>query len=348
MSASEQTIEELVASYFSGTISASEKDKLEAWIRASETNRDYYQQLKNIWEIARPPFAPEQIDTEKVTSRLMRRIQKRNAWYDSTFIHYWQQIAAVLLLPFIGATVYFYAERQNISGAYSEPAMQEITATHGTYARITLPDSSNVWLNGGSTLRYPTRFNNRIRNVDLTGEAYFEVESDVNHPFTVHTRRLTVTATGTAFNVDAYEPDSITAVTMTKGKVQIAIGEMQGFALQPGERIAYNHQLKQYRIQKTDPYKWYAWKDGRLVFRDDPLSYVLKRISQMFNVDIKLTDTTLASQLYRTTLEGESLDEILRLLKMTAPIGYKRLDREKNADNSYGKQRILIYRVKQP
>lgn len=180
----------------------------------------------------------------------------------------------------------------------------------------------------------------------MQGEGYFEVKSDKQHPFVVRTPRLTVTATGTAFNVNSYESDSIIAVTMTNGKVQIAIGKTPAFALVPGERLSYNHIQNRYRIQQTDPYKWYAWKNGCLVFRDDPLKYVFKRIGQTFNVDIQIEDVSLARHLYRATFENESLDEILRLLKMTAPIAYDCPKREKSADNSYKKQHIRVYRLK--
>lgn len=346
MSTSEHSIEQHIVSYLSGNASPEEKEKLEAWIRANEANRSYYQQLKNIWEAGRPAFVPEQIDTEKAARRVMSRIKKQVAWYESAFVRYWQRIAAILLLPLIGSTVYLYTEIQGNRLSSLPAPLQEITVPYGTHARVTLPDNSQVWLNAGSTLRYPAFFPaGSERNVDLQGEGYFEVKSDAEHPFIVHTPRLTVTATGTAFNINAYETDSVTAVTMTKGKVRIAIGKTPAFALAPGEQVAYNQVTNRYRIQQTDPYKWYAWKDGRLIFRDDPLEYVFKRIGQTFNVDIRIEDASLARHMYRATFENESLDEILRLLKMTAPIAYNRPNREKSADNSYKKQYIRVYRL---
>lgn len=346
MSASEHPIEQLAASYLSGNASPEEKEKLEAWIRANEANRRYYQQLKNIWEAGRPAFPTGQIDTEKAARRVMSRIKKRAAWYESAFVCYWQRIAAVLLLPLIGSTVYLYVETQGNRQPSLPAPLQEITVPYGTHARITLPDSSQVWLNAGSTLRYPAFFPaGSERKVDLRGEGYFEVKADAQHPFIVHTPRLTVTATGTAFNVNAYETDSVTAVTLTEGKVRIALGKTPAFALAPGEQVLYNQVANRYRIQQTDPYKWYAWKDGRLVFRDDPLEYVFKRIGRTFNVDIRIEDATLGRHVYRATFENESLDEILRLLQMTAPIAYDRPDREKSADNSYKKQYIRVYRI---
>ena len=95
------------------------------------------------------------------------------------------------------------------------------------------------------------------------------------------------------------------------------------FAMVPGERASFNNLTKQCLIAKTDPYKWYAWKDGLMIFRDDPLEFVFKKIGQTFNVNITVRDSAIAKQLYRATFEHESLDEMLNLLKLTAPIQYK-------------------------
>ena len=80
-------------------------------------------------------------------------------------------------------------------------AFNEVTAPYGTVSTLTLPDSSKVWLNAGSTLKYPTAFTSNVREVEMSGEAYFEVHADKKHPFIVSTGDLKVTATGTAFNV---------------------------------------------------------------------------------------------------------------------------------------------------
>ncbi|MDR2683159.1 MAG: DUF4974 domain-containing protein [Dysgonamonadaceae bacterium] len=94
----------------------------------------------------------------------------------------------------------------------------------------------------------------------------------------------------------------------------------------------------------TDTYKWCAWKDGLMIFRDDPLSYVFKRLSRTFNVDIRIKDPAIASDAYRATFEDESLDEILRLLEKTAPIHFVQHKREMNANNRYVRKQIDVYR----
>ena len=172
------------------------------------------------------------------------------------------------------------------------------------------------------------------------------MESDPEHPFIVQTDGVEVSAVGTAFNVEAYRNDSIVAVTMAIGKVNVSLGKQRVFSLVSGERMGYNVNTSSCRIEQIDPYKWYAWKDGALVFRNDPLEYVFKKIGQTFNVDIVLKDTAIAHQPYRATFQQESLDEILRLLRLTAPIQYKYSNRERGTDNHYRKQKIEVYKTK--
>ena len=229
---------------------------------------------------------------------------------------------------------------------YDAIEYQEVKSPHGTFSEVRLPDGTNVWLNGGSTLKYPLTFRKGERDVFLSGEGYFEVHSDKENPFIVKTGQITLRATGTAFNVEAYGSDSITAVTMVNGKIDVAFGNSSPVAMVPGERASFNNLTKQCLIAKTDPYKWYAWKDGLMIFRDDPLSYVFKRLGLTFNVNIELKDPSLANAPYRATFEYESLDEILRLLEMSAPLHFKQNKRVKDRNNAYEKQTIEVYKRK--
>ena len=190
-------------------------------------------------------------------------------WYESRFIRYWQYAAAILLLPLVVFSSYLFISNQRTE--YSQVAYQEVFAPYGTHSRVNLPDGSLVWLNAGSSLKYPTVFDWDKRQVELSGEAYFEVESDPEHPFIVQTDGVEVSAVGTAFNVEAYRNDSIVAVTMAIGKVNVSLGKQRVFSLVSGERMGYNVNTSSCRIEQIDPYKWYAWKDGALVFRNDPL-----------------------------------------------------------------------------
>ena len=227
----------------------------------------------------------------------------------------------------------------------TEEKYAEVMAATGSVIRYELPDHSVVWLNSGSTLRYPTVFKKDNRNVELKGEAYFEVESDKEHPFIVKTKQLTVEATGTAFNVNAYAPDHVAAVTLVKGKVAVTLDQKKTISLSPGEKIDYNLATSLYNVNKTNTYKWCSWKDGILIFRDDPLEYVFKRLGQTYNVEFILKDAELGKYSYKATFEGESLNEILRLLEMSAPIRCKEVSNRNSNNEKFEKQRIEVSRI---
>ncbi|MEG2066731.1 MAG: FecR domain-containing protein [Tannerellaceae bacterium] len=341
----DQVIEELIARYLSDVATLEERDELTQWVGQSADNKVRYQQLRNIWQAAHPAFDPKTIDTGRALKSVTRRLSGRTVWYQSAWMLYWQRVAAVLLLPLFLFSGYLYLENER-KVMMAQTAIQEIFAPYGTRSKVNLPDGSTVWLNAGSSLKYPVAFSAGRRDVKLCGEGYFDVKSDASRPFIVHTQKLHVRATGTAFNVEAYEPDSMVAVTMVQGKIDVIIGKQQPISLRPGERIGYNAVSLACQIIKTDPYKWCAWKEGAIVFRDDPLEFVFKRIGQTFNVELVLKSKEIANHPYRATFENESLDEILALLKLTAPIRYKEFERTVAVDNRYQRKRIEIYSAK--
>lgn len=179
----------------------------------------------------------------------------------------------------------------------------------------------------------------------MQGEAYFEVESDKEHPFIVQTKELTVEATGTTFNVNAYTSDNVTAVTLVKGKIAVTLDKQKTISLSPGEKIDYNPNTSLCNVNKTNTYKWCSWKDGILIFRDDPLEYVFKRLGQTYNVEFILKDSELGKYSYKATFEGESLNEILRLLEMSAPIRCKEVSNRNTNNEKFEKQRIEVSRI---
>lgn len=313
-------IEQSIANYLSGCATYEDKERLISWINESPENKRYFQQSKNIWQVAHPAFTPDEIDLPEAYSRIMERVGSARSYW-RTFSRYWQYTAAVLVLPLVLFSSYAYMKYMHDVSA--SVVYQEVFSSFGSLSKIELPDGSIAWLNAGSSLKYPTTFEPHKRNVFLKGEAFFEVESDPENPFTVEVNGVDVMAVGTQFNVEAYPGDSLMAVTMAKGKVNVKLDSGNTLSLTPGERMGYNLKTNVSRVTATDPYKWCAWKDGLLVFRDDPLEYVLKKLNQTFNADIQLRDKELASHPYRATFHKESLDEILRLLRLTAPIEYR-------------------------
>jgi ferric-dicitrate binding protein FerR (iron transport regulator) len=295
------------------------------------------EQLIETFLTKKPVFDPDEIDVSKAGRKVLKQIEATNPF--RRFMIYFRRVAAVLVIPLILLVVGQFVD--GFTKAKTE-TFPEVSVPCGMFSHVDLPDGSTVWLNGGSSLKYPTVFRAGRRDVVLAGEGYFEVRSDRKNPFTVRTAQMLLTATGTAFNVEAWPADSVTSVTMTDGEIDVAFGRAAPFPMKAGRRVSFNSRTGKGRISTTDAYKWCAWKDGMMIFRDDPLSYVFERLERTFNIDIRIQSPEIASDIYRATFEDESLDEILDLLEKTAPIRFVRHKREKDG-NRYTKKIIDVY-----
>ncbi len=333
-------IENIIPKIFAGEATLEEQETVRYWIEENKDNRNLFLQLKNIWDVSQPAFDPNEIDSEVAYDKVAYQLFNPKTKHGILF--YWQKIAAVIAIPLILFSGYVGFNLLNSE----EPAevYQEIFTPYGNRSRINLPDRSVVWLNAGSSLKYPVQFSGKERKVFLTGEAYFEVKSNNKNPFIVRTGEMDIKALGTEFNVKAYENDSITAVTLVNGNVRVTFDEKEAL-LMPGKKIDVNRNSSEYAIAETDTYKWCSWKDGIYAFRNDPLEDVFHRLGQIYNIEFIVKDKEVAQYIYRATFEDESLDQILNLLKISAPIKYKRSKYEKEADNYYHKQVIEVYKA---
>ncbi|MGC8823886.1 MAG: FecR family protein [Bacteroidales bacterium] len=344
MDRTHEEIEKTIICFLEGKASEEEIQFLEAWKLASEENAKLYYQLKNLWEISEIPVASQKISIERAYKNVQKRISKHYGLWQS-----WQRIAAVLIFPLLLYQVYLFFSLQKTKE--QNFAYYEIQVPEGSRSRIALPDGSQVMLNAGSVLRYPSQFVNNKREVYLQGEGYFEVMSDKTHPFVVNTRTIQVVATGTKFNVQALPGRKVVEVALVSGVVAVKhTGNKQQAItlaqLKPNQTLTFNTFSKNIEVKDENTYKYIAWKDGKIVFRNDPLSYVIERLSYIYNVDIVVAEDSLLNYRYRATFENETIDEILKLLKLTAPITYREEKREKLADHSFSKRRFVIYPIK--
>jgi transmembrane sensor len=333
-------IELLILGFLDGSASPEEIEKLEDWISLSEENRRYFEEMKNTWEVS----ANLNVSTEKALSAILDKINRKTGWQSSLL--WFQRIAAVLVVPLL-LSLFLINARHRTGEISGNITYNNTSAAFGTFSYLELPDGSRVWLNSGSKLRYPDRFPSGDRLVYLSGEAYFEVHSDPSSPFIVNTPYFSVTATGTRFNVLAYEKTAHPAVTLIEGKVDVKKAEGDRLrklsVLSPGEHMVFDTLNETVSVDQEEPYKHIAWKDGKLVFRNDPITEVARRISQQYNVDIQIEGEKIMSYRFRARFESEPLDELLRLLKLSSPIDYREIKPEVLPDGSFSKRKIIIF-----
>ena len=280
------------------------------------------------------------IDTERAWQQTWQRChssQRRG------FTFYLLHIAAILIIPLLISTITLAYLHINDNRQSEAVAYLEATSTPGIVTQITLPDSSKVWLNSGSTLRYPNRFVGEERNVTLQGEGYFEVQSDREHPFYVTTTEgLRVMAHGTKFNVNAYTDDEIIETTLEQGAVDILIGQQRA-SLAPGEQAIFDKNASIIHIQRAQVDAETAWREGKLIFRSATMEEITKQLARRYNVDIDLHDESRTPQRFRATFTNESLPQILDYLRMSAPIHWSATTVKQQNDHTYSRQRYDVW-----
>jgi transmembrane sensor len=251
--------------------------------------------------------------------------------------HIYSKVAAILLLPLIivGGLIY------NYSGNTEKSVRSVIHAPLGSRVSFNLPDGTIGWLNSGSHLTYSLPFNNN-RKILLEGEAWFDVAHNKNSPFEISAGNSKVKVLGTSFNVCAYPGSHYVEVVLQQGKVEFSSGSTsQKITMGPSQKLVfYNNKID---LSTTDPSKYKAWTEGKLIFRGDNMTEVAGRIERWYNVKVILADRDLEKFSFRGTFEDDSLKEVLHLLAMTSPIGYKIAPRFIKSDGTFEKEIVTLY-----
>lgn len=214
---------------------------------------------------------------------------------------------------------------------YMQPVAMQTVSTLAETRTVNLPDGTSVTLNHYSTLTYPERFKTDNREVELNGEAYFEVSKDKKHPFIVQTEAVDVRVLGTQFNVDAYRDSPDVRTTLLTGSVAVSNkSNSEHMILKPNEIAIYNKvEKKLTRKLLEDATDEISWRHGEFIFDDVPLRDIAQELSNSFGTTIQITDSTL--QNYRISARfrnGEDLETILSVLQDAGYFNYSHNDKQ--------------------
>ena len=188
------------------------------------------------------------------------------------------------------------------------------TPKGGKY-QITLPDGSKVWLNSVSSLRFPAIFNGEERNVELKGEAYFEVAKNKEKPFVVKTNDMNVIVTGTEFNVMAYSDENYSATTLVEGSVRVS-SPNSDIVLKPGEQVVSNEGAK-LKKSLADVELNIAWKNGLFQFNDSDMRTVMNQISRWYDVSIEYKGGVPEKHFGGYISRESKLSQVLKMLELS-------------------------------
>ena len=207
------------------------------------------------------------------------------------------------------------------AGAETEKeAMARVIIPYGKRSDITLADGTRIWLNAGSQLSYPVNFTGNKREVYLSGEAFFDVKSDVSKPFHVITGDMKIRVTGTRFNVTAYANDHTTQAVLLSGKIDAAKNKRfaRSLELTPGERVVYNKQEESMAKDKVDVELYASWVDGYLIFDSEPIDNIFKKLERYYNKDI-LTEKLSGQPKFTGKLDlADDLEKVLENIAFSA------------------------------
>ena len=273
-----------------------------------------------IAEAAKVVSEIETIDSQKAFVLIEKRIQKTKGNF--RLLNTLTRIAAVLFIPLLIASIWLFYQQQAPT-ANMQFAMQEITSPLGVRSQIVLPDGSNVWLNAESTIRFQVPFSSKSRNVELSGEAYFEVKKDKRRSFQVQSGKINVTVLGTRFNYKAYAEDPKVEVVLAEGKVSLSTDVFTAgkeLILNPGDRAVIDRTTNQTVISSEKIEKYIAWHTGKLVFDECPMAEVATQLERWFGVEVTIGDPKILSYRITTTFENEPLHQVLELLALSSPI----------------------------
>lgn len=150
---------------------------------------------------------------------------------------------------------------------------------------FTLSDGTKVWVNAKTTVRYPVAFGKNERSIEVNGEVYLEVAKDTTRPFFVITNDVTVKVLGTSFNVNSYDDELHTVVTLTEGKIAAKIHK-QEYALLPDHQLCFERSTGQTTIQEVDAEDFGTWRRGSYIFRGQTLEEVCRVLQRWYDVEI--------------------------------------------------------------
>lgn len=331
--------ESLLIRYLEKSVSEEEKQAVESWINASEENRKIIQQIARIYLASDLLYRSQQVNPQSELDKFWDRQGRRRR------LQMWSRvgrIAAVLLLPVLLFSIYM------ISGSKKETLPEqfvEVRTQTGITNSIVLPDSSIVYLNSESTLKYPSHFADN-RQVYLKGTAYFIVKKQNGARFVVNTSAgAKIEVLGTEFNVNSDTGEVNT--TLVKGSVQFTCINQQNkednIRIIPGQKLSYNTQSREIKQEIADINAEIGWKEGKTIFKDCPLMEVLDILSKRYNVEFIVKNEALKENNFTGNFKNQSLEKILENFALSSNLRYKYIKKRELANEISEREIIELY-----
>ncbi|MFR7809173.1 MAG: FecR family protein [Butyricimonas faecihominis] len=209
-------------------------------------------------------------------------------------------------------------------GATKEIGYNTINVPYGGTYTVELCDGTKVYLNSGTTLEFPSRFDGKVRSVILKGEAYFDVARNVSKPFVVEVDEMKVKVLGTSFNVKSYVDEPGVYTTLVEGSVAIFRDGQPEKKIKPGEQAYYNKGVGTLSIAEVDVNEFTSWKDGLFYFKDIALEEILRIVSRWYDLEVFYMNQGAKSVIYSGKLPMySSVEDVLRKFEISGDVRFE-------------------------
>jgi ferric-dicitrate binding protein FerR (iron transport regulator) len=317
---------ELVARYLAREAGTAEQEAVEKWADQSEQNSNELEQAKIVFEKTGEYYRFKHFNTDDAWQKTRQRISQPTFSFAprenirKTFISTFYKYAAIVIVAMlVGAAGYWFGFRDNHSGIYSEISSAEKQVVN----EYILPDGTVVALNSNSTLTFPKKFKNNVREVTITGEAFFDVHPDPEKPFIIHAGNAQVKVLGTSFNVCAYPNDETIEVVVETGIVEVSCEnneipeEPLALLLNAGEKGTLLHSPNKLEKTINTNANYLAWKTHNLVFDQTPLEEVVQYLMKTYHTQIQINGDNVERLVLTAQFENKSVDFILNVVQLT-------------------------------
>ncbi len=318
----QQEYQNIIYRYFRGQITESEYELLTNYLQV-DANHEYFEQAKREWnlnpemdEAGRKNWNRLEYQINKTTATTIKMPVTRRLWIRVA------SIAAILIVGLFGGSALTYL--------FSDHSIKQeelvFETPRGEKSLVKLPDGSQVWLNANSRLVYHS-FSSRHRQVELKGEAFFKVAHNANAPFVVKTSKCEIEVLGTSFNVMAYDEFGRQEISLLTGKVNVQTNNIHQ-VINPGQALILKDQKMQVIDSNTSQSS--GWVDNKFNFRNIPLSELMKRLENWYDVDITLDIKTCKEVNFTGTFKNEeTIWQVLDAIKVYTPIQYQKTELRK-------------------
>lgn len=336
--------------FLSGKITITEQEELQNLLK-NEQNKTLFEELKQSW-IAAGNFSDSNIPSkqdikwDELKQSLQPEIETGSNLKKSIFRIIRTAAVWVALVSLGSFTTWLMLKEKPAS---TNPYCT-IQTPLGSKMRMELQDGTVVWLNAGSSLKYPVNFSDKQRDVYLSGEAFFNVASNKDWPFVVHTNELNVKAVGTSFNVKAYPNEKSVTTTLVEGIVKLENVEKKfSYTLKPKQELVFlkdksNPEPASGNVNNSEiPDKQestisqvenavikdevnteatVSWKDKRWIIQGETVDKLAVMLERRYNIKINILSEELGSFKFSGTIENETIEQVMDYLRYTVPVKY--------------------------